>query len=223
MSANVQACHLPRRCIVAHYSQLADRYDHRWRGYVRQTLAWALDALRLSGTERILDVGCGTGEFARMAIARFPTLTVVGLDATPAMLEQARAKLAGYPRVSFQTGDVDALPFVEGRFDAVVCANVFHHLRNPQQALQECVRVLRPGGQLVVVDWCRDFWHCRLMHVWLRMTDRTYVNMYRVAEVSVLLERLGVVVEERQRLVVRPWYGVLKVFARKPAQNQATS
>lgn len=210
----------PRRlsripAVQQRYHHLAHTYDRRWRVYLRQTLERALTALSLSGTEHILDVGCGTGEFERMAVARFPKLTIVGLDATPAMLEEARAKLAGCPRVSFQIGSVETLPFAEGRFDAVVCANVLHHLRDPQQALQECVRVLHQGGQLIVVDWCRDFWHCRLMHGWLRLFDRTYAAMPGLADLQKGCEELGLTVERVCRFMAKPCYGMLCVAARK--------
>ena len=66
--------------VVKHYDRLAQQYDRRWRGYIRQTLERALDALALSGREHILDVGCGTGEFERMAIKRFPELAMRGID-----------------------------------------------------------------------------------------------------------------------------------------------
>jgi ubiquinone/menaquinone biosynthesis C-methylase UbiE len=201
--------------VVEHYDRLAKQYDRRWRAYIGQTLERALDAVGLAGTERILDVGCGTGEFARMAVERFPKLTIIGLDATPAMVELARAKLAGRSRVTFQVSQADALPFGAEQFDAVVCANALHHLRAPQQALQEWVRVLRPGGRLIVVDWCRDFWHCRLMHYWLRVFDRTYAAMLVLADLQQMAEELGLAVESASRFMAKPFYGMLCLAARK--------
>ncbi|MBI3088448.1 MAG: methyltransferase domain-containing protein [Candidatus Omnitrophica bacterium] len=183
--------------------------------YVRQTLEHTLGALRLSGKERLLDVGCGTGEFERMAIERFPEVTIVGIDATPAMIELAQAKLAGCPGVTFHVGWADTLPFGAEAFDAVVCTNTLHHLHAPKQALREWVRVLRPRGQLIVVDWCRDFWHCRLMHYWLRAVDRTYATMPRLAELQAMAEELGLAVEGTSRFIAEPLYGMLCVTARK--------
>src|SRR3989338_9483399 len=97
--------------IAKHYDRLAQRYDRRWRAYVQQTLERALEALTLSGTERVLDVGCGTGEFERMAMERFPQLSITGIDVAPQMIAVARAKFAEAPRVSFQVAQAEGLPF----------------------------------------------------------------------------------------------------------------
>ena len=132
--------------LVRHYDRLANAYDRRWRTYVRQTLERALDALALSGSERVLDVGCGTGEFERMAMRRFPQLRITGIDAAPRMIAIARDKLADAPGVNFQVAQAEGLPYDQQEFDVVVCANALHHVREPRQVLQECVRVLRPGG-----------------------------------------------------------------------------
>jgi SAM-dependent methyltransferase len=76
-----------------------------------------------------------------------------GLDATEAMLEQARqlAARSGLGNVAWHRGDVYALPFGEGAFDIVSCRYAFHHLLEPGRALAEMVRVCRPGGGRVVL------------------------------------------------------------------------
>lgn len=174
-----------------------------------------MDALSLPGTARILDVGCGTGEFERMAIQRFPGVTIVGVDATPDMVHLARAKMFGCPGTTFLIGRAGALPFGEGKFDAVVSANALHHMDAPREALREWVRVLRPDGQLIVVDWCRDFWHCRLMHYWGKVFDRTYAGMLRLSEIRKMEEALGLAVEQASCFTAKPFYGMMSVSARK--------
>ena len=197
----------------SHYEQLAPIYDRKWRRYNERTLTAALDTLALSSAGRLLDIGCGTGELERLALRRFPRLEMTGLDVTSTMVAVAKEKLAGCPAVTFIMGHAEALPFGEGRFDAVVSANMLHHVRQPRDMLRECVRVLRPGGQLVVVDWCVDVWPSRLLDWWSRLTDRTYVRMYRVRELRSLLEGVGVTVTQTRRFLAPPCYGMMCVSA----------
>jgi len=201
--------------IAAHYDRLAKHYDRRWQAYIKQTLECALEPLSLTRATRLLDVGCGTGEFERMAIGRFPQLRITGIDVAPQMIAVAREKLADVPQVSFQVAQAEDLPFGQEEFDIVVCASMLHHVREPRQVLQECVRVLRPGGQLALVDWCRDFWHCHLMHRWLQLVDRTYVRMYRLCELQVLVEAQGLSVDTGVRFLVPPYYGMMGLRAVK--------
>jgi ubiquinone/menaquinone biosynthesis C-methylase UbiE len=205
--------------ITRHYNRLARRYDQRWRAYLRSTLGSALDALQLQGTERILDVGCGTGEFERYALARFPRLQLIGIDATPGMIEMAKQKFTGCSAAQFQMGQADVLPLQAEHVDVVVCTNMFHHVRHPMVALGEFVNVLRPGGQLLLLDWCRDFWHCRAMHLWLRLADRTYVKMYRMAELTAMLETVGLTVRQARRFISPPVYGMMQCLAQKSVRT----
>jgi ubiquinone/menaquinone biosynthesis C-methylase UbiE len=99
-----------------------------------------------------LDVACGPGllacAFAR--VVRFAT----GIDLTPAMLDQARKLQAeqGLTNVSWQQGDVTALPYPDGHFSIVSSRFVFHHLQDPLTVLKEKTRVCKPGGRVVVAD-----------------------------------------------------------------------
>ena len=201
--------------VIERYGRLAHRYDRRWRAYTERILLELLEALTLSGTERVLDVGCGTGEFERLVIERFPQLTLVGVDVTPAMVELARQKLAGSPHVTFQVAQAESLPFRGESFDVVVSANTLHHVRTPGQFAQECVRVLRPGGQIVIVDWCRDFWHCRLLHYWWTLVDPSYVQMYRLQEAACLFEEADLTLEETKRFTAPRGYGMMQLKGRK--------
>ena len=199
------------RVVVAHYERLARQYDRRWCAYTRAALERLLKMLALSGTERMLDIGCGTGELERLAIQRFPDLAIVGLDATPAMVTVARGKLSGWPGVRIEVGEAESLPFGAEHFDVVVAANILHHIRDVSRMLAEGMRVLRGGGQLFVLDWCRDFWHCRLLHHWLRATDRTYVRMYGLQELCVQLRASGIAVQQALRFIAPPLYGLMCV------------
>jgi ubiquinone/menaquinone biosynthesis C-methylase UbiE len=111
-----------------------------------------VDAARPLATDYALDVACGPGSVVRAFAARVARAT--GLDATAAMLDQARAAAAkaGMANVAWQQGDVYALPFQDQAFDIVSCRFAFHHLEQPARAFAEMVRVARPGGRVVLCD-----------------------------------------------------------------------
>jgi ubiquinone/menaquinone biosynthesis C-methylase UbiE len=101
----------------------------------------------LSG--RILELGAGTGLLARESLGPRPT---VGIDLDEAALERARRRAPG---VEFVSADAEALPFPPASFDAVVASLVMCSVPHPERALSEARRVLRPGGELRLLDHVR--------------------------------------------------------------------
>jgi ubiquinone/menaquinone biosynthesis C-methylase UbiE len=106
--------------------------------------------------QRILDLGCGTGTLALQVKRRQPAAEVVGLDADPEMLAQARdkAERAGVV-LELTEGYSTELPHEDASFDRVLSTLFFHHLDpEPKRVTaKEIARVLRPGGELHVADW----------------------------------------------------------------------
>ena len=114
-----------------------------------ETLRVQLDRLvPLTGDERVLDVGTGTGA---IALALAPLVReVIGFDESEERLALARE---GAPEnATFQAGDASSLPFEMGSFDLVTCVRTLHHVRRPEVVIAELVRVTRLGGRLLVVD-----------------------------------------------------------------------
>jgi len=105
---------------------------------------------------RVADIGTGTGILA-LELAR-QGLDVVGIDRSEAMLEAARRKWTlevgdGRGRVEFKAGDAHALPLEDASVDAAFAHMVLHSLEEPERAVREMGRVVRPGGRVVVVDF----------------------------------------------------------------------
>jgi ubiquinone/menaquinone biosynthesis C-methylase UbiE len=111
---------------------------------------------RLRPGHRVLDLGCGTGTLTIMLKRACPAATVVGLDGDPAVLAIAREKVvAANVEIELQEGMAFAPPFTPGSFDRVVSSLVFHHLatEDKRRTLAKVREVLRPGGELHVLDW----------------------------------------------------------------------
>ncbi len=115
-------------------------------------LAWMLEDLPVSTEAQALDIATGTGEFAR-AIAP-QVASVIGLDATQAMIERGKQfiDLAGIGNISFQQGIVQDLPFKDGSFDIVASRYAFHHFADPRPVIAEMARVCKTGGHVIIVD-----------------------------------------------------------------------
>jgi SAM-dependent methyltransferase len=109
--------------------------------------------LRLGRDAQVLDVGCGLGDDVRRLAALAPDATIVGVDASVAAVDEARAlSLDDGARVQFRVGSVYGLPFPDCSFDAVRADRVLHFLSEPGQAIAEMKRVLRTGRRLVVSE-----------------------------------------------------------------------
>ena len=175
--------------VVSEYAKAAERYDEKWAFYVEATTRETLRRMPMTPTARVLDVGCGTGELLRRLRAKYPDAELAGLDPVAEMLAVARDKLGG--REDLRIGYADSLPWSGGSFDVLVSCNMFHYITHPIDALQEMARVLRPGGTIVLTDWCDDYIACRICNLYLRLTNRAFYKTYRQAECLHLLRRAG--------------------------------
>jgi ubiquinone/menaquinone biosynthesis C-methylase UbiE len=143
--------------VAAHWNRRAPGFDADFGHSIRtaaERAAWdrILDlVVGGRGTLDALDVGCGTG-FLSLELARRGH-RVTGIDFAPQMLAEARKKAAAQGvAVRFEAGDAEQLPFAEGSFDLVMTRHVLWTLPHPEQAIDEWIRVLRPGGRLAAMD-----------------------------------------------------------------------
>jgi ubiquinone/menaquinone biosynthesis C-methylase UbiE len=118
------------------------------------------------------DLGCGTGQMTA-ALAPF-VKHVLAVDASAAMLQAARKRLQSFENVELRRGELEALPIDDGRLDAAMLVLVLHHLPEPELALRDVSRVLKPHGRLLIVDMLpheRESYRQQMGHVWLGFSD----------------------------------------------------
>ena len=128
-------------------------------------------------TQEILDVACGTGDFSiAIAKAMAPGSRVTGLDLSEGMLAVMRGKLADAGlegRVRCAQGDSEAMPYADASFDCVTIAFGIRNFEHREVALREILRVLKPGGKLVILElsvpsnpvirWCYNLYFTRIL------------------------------------------------------------
>jgi len=141
-------------------THVQDYFEHiapRWDSYVASAYEKNLQE-RLSNllpwkqTISVLDVGTGTGYLAEMVAPLAGE--VIGVDCSPSMLKRASEKMsdAGYCHVSLREGVAERLPLASASVDVAMCHMLLHHTVSPRTVLDELVRVVRPGGYLLIID-----------------------------------------------------------------------
>jgi len=118
------------------------------------------------------DLGCGTGQMSA-ALAPFVG-RVIAVDASAAMLQAAKRRLSAFDNVDLRRGELEALPIDDRALDVATLMLVLHHVPEPERALAEVARVLRPGGRVIVGDMLphdREGYRQQMGHVWLGFSD----------------------------------------------------
>ena len=108
----------------------------------------------LKKSKVIADLGCGTGEMIACLLGRKKT-SLIGVDASPEMLEQARLRLPEKKGLELRIGELENLPMRENEVDAALMSMVLYHVPEPEKAISEVFRVLQPGGIFILADFLK--------------------------------------------------------------------
>jgi ubiquinone/menaquinone biosynthesis C-methylase UbiE len=181
------------KTVTEEFARQAQTFDAWAQKTDDQVAARLRAALGEAGQGDLIDVACGPG-VVTAAIAP-GARSVTAFDATEAMLDKARARCAkgGLENVAFERGDAEKLPFADARFDGAVTRLAIHHFADPQRALNEIFRVLRPGGRAVIVDVVssEDRAESGLHNAIERLRDPSHVRMLPASELDADVARAG--------------------------------
>jgi len=175
-----------------------------------------IDGLGLNGHEQALDLGCGHGSVTVMLARRLPHGHVTGIDLWRSVDQSGNSAEAARrntlannvdARITLETGDMTALPYADATFDLVTASLAIHNVRTQDargRAVLEALRVLRPGGRLVIVD------------------------IERVPEYVAVVREAGMEVEQTRPLGWRmwwtgPWFPTKLLIASKPAGDSSAA
>jgi ubiquinone/menaquinone biosynthesis C-methylase UbiE len=134
---------------TANNAQAYERLMGRWSGRLADAL---IDFAGIETGDRILDVGCGTGSLGIALTRRLEPAAVIGVDIAAPFIEYAKARCAD-PRLSFRSGDAEALDWPAGSFDCCFSLLALNFVSHPARALAEMRRVTRAGGAVTAAVW----------------------------------------------------------------------
>ena len=198
---------------MARYDRLAGEYDRRWAAYNARSLALLRPCVAGAELGDVLDLACGTANLLpRLEEWGASVCGYTGVDVSREMLRAARPRLAAASiPAALEAADAAALPFPDARFDTVVSASALHDFPEPERALGEVRRVLRPGGRLLLLDWSRARPTMRALNLYLRLSGDSFRRMYALPEAEAMLAAAGFRVVRGERRAI-DWLWELMVI-----------
>lgn len=168
----------------------ANTYDVDKTGkHARGQYKYVLNELQQLDFQKILDVGCGTGEILKSITERYSFAQLYGLDISEEMLKQANDKLKG--TATLILGDAENITLETNSFDLLLCTDSFHHYPNPQQAISEFYRVLKHGKFLLIADYWKPFPIRQIMNLFISYSNEGDVKIYSKKEIIEFLKQGG--------------------------------
>ena len=180
----------------------AETYDTRY-SFTRWTQRKLVALLQLGDNPYLLDLACGTGWALRYAANRTNGQgEFYGVDNSSKMIEHAQAKSQSCGNLHFYKSRVEELPFDDDFFDVVMSSNALHHFSNPEKALREANRVLKPKGKLYILDITANNAFMRPVDRFIRKMEPAHVKLYSTKEFQALFERAGLCYTTSKRIIL---------------------
>jgi len=197
--------------LAKEYTALANTYDQRWSAYLDASLRMTMDVVKGLPAERVLDVACGTGQLLDIFAEQADHPELVGVDLVPAMLDVARRRLGR--RATLLECDAARLPFDDAIFQLATCTSALHYFPDATAALQEIRRVISPCGNLILTDWCGDYFWMRILNRALPWTNHAHAHTFSTNEIEQCLTLAGFKVISMTRKKIDWFWGLFTIHA----------
>ena len=154
--------------------------------------------LARNNARKVLEIGCGQGEGAKIIYDLLSPEQYVGVDLDPRMIQRAEDRAGDLPNARFVEADVSNLDFPDACFDLVVNFAILHHVPDWRSALAEVHRTLRVGGEFLFEDLPVETWERGIGIPSKRIADHPYEQMFRKQEFVDELASLGFTIDIRE-------------------------
>ena len=179
------------------YNNIAHYYDKKWEGYLAATNKVAIGLLEPKVDDIILDASGGTGLLIETIISKTRGEGKFHLtDISKEMLDIAERRLIRFKNVFISHEDIHDLHFADDYFSKILCVSALHYYPEPHRVLNNFYRMLRPNGKLIIVDWCSDSFHFKLLDIILKVLSKYHVKIYSSNELKFLVELSNFKVEK---------------------------
>lgn len=172
------------------FNKQAEKFDSDKTGkHSRELYDNILHKLSQFSFNKLLDVGCGTGNLLSLITKKYE-IQLSGVDLSPNMLNIANEKLG--EKADLRLGDSENLPFKDESFDMVTCTDSFHHYPHPENVLAEIKRVLNPKGTLLIANPWAPTPFRQLVNMYMRLFSKGgNVKLYSKNDIHKLLNNSG--------------------------------
>lgn len=144
----------------------------------------------LQNIKTALEIGCGSGNGARLIKKYFAPETIIAIDLDEKMIAKARKRTAD-PSITFMVMDAAHLDFPDNHFDAIFDFGIIHHIPDWKECVRELTRVLKPKGELIIEDLSLDSFSNNIGRLWRFLSAHPYTCMYTAKEFTDYLKEIG--------------------------------
>jgi len=182
------------KTVEQHYAKIARLYDVIWKDYIKNTNEEVIKNLELKDGFDVLDAGCGTGYLIKRLWEENPRLNIIGVDISEKMLNIAKKRLKGR-KIKLLKKDMEDLNLSD-KFDIIVSNGNIHYIKNIEGFIQKCKSLLKENGQLILVDWSKDYLLFRVLKIYWKFRIKPFTQIYTMEEIKDRLTKTGFKIEK---------------------------